>query len=493
MSDTVLDARGITKAFGGRAVLRGIDLALRAGEVHALLGENGAGKSTLMRILTGNERHDAGSMLLRGEAHAPRSAREARAAGVAFVPQERTLCPDLTVAENLVLGDEPTRFGLVDAAASRRIAKAALDLVTGDAGRIDPDVKVAQLGVAALQLVEIARALVQAGVAGGAAASLKGRVLVLDEPTASLGREDATRLFARVEELRARGLAVLLVTHFLADVRAHAGAYTVLRDGVVKDSGDPRVAEERHIVEAMLGRELASALAERAAPAERSGAPLLRAEGIRTAKGGPASLVVHRGEVLGIAGLVGSGRTELLRVLAGLDRAREGTVVTEAPRGVGLLSEDRGGEGLMLARSIAENVALSPRGPFVVRGEDERRTAERWIAELAVRTDGPAQLVRELSGGNQQKVQFARLLREDVDVLLIDEPTRGVDVGSKAQILGIVRSLAEAGKGVVVVSSQLDELVAVCDRVAVMKRGALAEAKPASSYTEATLALEVAT
>lgn len=487
---SVLEVRGITKAFAGRAVLRGVDLALAAGETHALLGENGAGKSTLVRIVTGNERADAGTMQLRDAPHAPRGAREARRAGVVLVPQERTLCADLTVAENLVLGDEPGRFGLVDMRAARRSAEGALALVTGEAGRIGSDVPVRSLGVAEQQLVEIARALVQGGVAEGG--QLEGRVLVLDEPTASLGRADSARLFERVAELRARGLAVLLVTHYLGDVREHADRYTVLRDGVVADAGEASAADGGRIVQAMLGRELAGALAARDSSSEVTGDELLRVDRVVTAKGGPSSFVLRRGEIFGIAGLVGSGRTELLRVIASLDEPRGGEVSVRAPNGVGLLSEDRGGEGLMLGRSIAENVALSRTSALLASPRREREAAGRYIAQLSIRADDASQTVAELSGGNQQKVQIARLLREDVDVLLVDEPTRGVDVGSKAQILALFRALADTGKAIVIVSSQLDEVLAVSDRIAVMRRGALAEARAASSYTEQNLHLEVA-
>lgn len=472
----MLTFRGIAKSFGAVSVLRDVGFSIEKGSVHALLGENGAGKSTLMKILLGAERPSAGTMVLDGAPYAPSGPREARAAGVVMVPQERTLCPDLTVLENVILGLEPVRLGFVRRGESRRMAEHALGLVTGVGRRIPLDVRVRTLGVADQQLVEIARALAQGG----------RRVLVLDEPTSSLGHDDAARLFTRVHALAAQGIAIVLVTHFLGDVRAHADRYTVLRDGVVQGEGDAKATAGETIVAQMLGRELARVRAPTSTGA--AGDVVLEVKGI----GGhrrprAASFTLRRGEILGIAGLVGSGRTELLRILAGLDAPASGTFVAHAP--VGLLSEDRGGEGLMLARSIAENVTLSrTKSPLFVLPSRVLAEGARWIRELEIKARGPDQPVGELSGGNQQKVQLARLLREDYDVLLIDEPTRGIDVASKAQVLGLLRALAERGKAIVLVSSQLDELVSSCDRVAVLRRGELGEA--VTGRTEEELLLE---
>jgi ribose transport system ATP-binding protein len=478
-------------------VLRGVDLECRAGEVHAVLGENGAGKSTLMRILLGVEHADRGTMTLAGTPYAPRGPAEARRAGVVMVPQERTLCPHLDVVENIVLGIEPAgAFGVLRASEARAVAERSLALVAG-AGRIPLDARAGSMSVADQQLVEIARALAQGGTSA--------RVLVLDEPTASLGKADADRLFERVKALAESGLAILLVTHFLADVRAHTARYTVLRDGKVHGTGDPRVVAAEVIVHEMLGRELESVRGEADAAKGMPGpGPVPGAAGpeaetvleVRALRGErkprEASFALKRGEILGIAGLVGSGRTELLRAILGLDPTMSGEVVANAPRGMGLLSEDRGGEGLMLGRSIADNVALSPRGPLVVDPATTRAEGARWIAELSVRTSGPDQRVGDLSGGNQQKVQIARMLREDFDVLLVDEPTRGIDVASKAQVLGLLRDLARKGKGIVLVSSQLDELVSTCDRIAVLRHGELGAARPATDWDEQKLLLEAA-
>ncbi len=487
---SALELRAIEKSFGGVAVLRGVSFAVERGHVHALLGENGAGKSTLMKILVGLERADRGEVRANGEAYVPgiRGPSDARRAGVVMVPQERTLCPHLTVGENLVLGVEPTRLGFVDRARAETLAKGALELVLGDASRIALDRRAGELGVAERQLVEIARALASHG-------AKPPSILILDEPTSSLGKDDADRLFQRVHALADAGVSVLLVTHFLGDVRAHADRYTVLRDGQVAGEGDPETTSPEELVRAMLGQGRSApariARGERTAP---SGADVLLSvvdvEG--EAKPRRATFELRRGEILGIAGLVGSGRTELLRIVLGLDRRRSGTVALKGTRGVGLLSEDRGGEGLMLSRSIADNVTLSPRGAFLAWPSRLRATAASWIRELGIRATDPEQPVGELSGGNQQKVQIARILEEDFDVLLCDEPTRGVDVAAKAQILALFGDLAARGKGIVLVSSQLDELVGICDRIAVLRRGELLPARAASEWTEESLLLEAA-
>jgi ribose transport system ATP-binding protein len=319
------------------------------------------------------------------------------------------------------------------------------------------------------------------------------RVLILDEPTSSLGHDDAARLFARILSLKEAGLALILVTHFIGDVRAYADRYTVLRDGTVQGNGDPKTIAAEKIVQELLGRELEAARAEprSARRLDSESEILLRVRDVGGADRPRAvSFDLQRGEVFGIAGLVGSGRTELLRLIVALDRRVRGEVSLRAPKGIGLLSEDRGGEGLMLSRSIAENVTLSARGPFVSLPRDVLAEGTKWMTRLAVRASSGAQPVYELSGGNQQKVQLARLLREDYDVLLLDEPTLGIDVASKAQVLGLVRELAEEGKGIVLVSSQLDELVSTCDRIAVLRHGELGRPRDASEWTGEELLVE---
>ena len=480
----LLSLSDVEKSFGPVAVLRGVSFDVKKGSVHALLGENGAGKSTLMRILLGIEHADRGRITLDGSAYHPRAPGDARRAGVVMVPQERTLALHLSVAENVLLGIEPSAGGLLKKRELWAAAEKALALVTGEKRRIDASARAGSLSVADQQLVEIARALAQ----GGETA----RILVLDEPTSSLGQDDAVRLFERVHALKERGIAIILVTHFLADVRAHADRYTVLRDGKVQGDGDPKAVPAAQIVHEMLGRELEAAL-EAANAETKDGDVLLEVKDLAGSKKPKrASFVLRRGEIFGIAGLVGAGRTELLRAILGLDPTTKGSIDRRAPKGIGLLSEDRGGEGLMLRRSIAENVTLSRHAPLFELPRAVRAEGAKWIKELGVRARDAEQAVGELSGGNQQKVQVARLVREDYDVLLVDEPTRGIDVAAKAQVLALLRTLATKGKGIVLVSSQLEELVSTCDRIAVLKNGELGDALPAARWTEEKLLLEAA-
>jgi ribose transport system ATP-binding protein len=484
-----LAVRGVEKSFDGVTVLSGVSLDVAPGALHALLGGNGAGKSTLMRVVLGLERADAGELRLDGAVYRPLGPADARARGVVMVPQERTLCLHLSVEENVTLGLAFGRFGLVRGRPRRELAARALAAAAGDAARIDLAARASTLSVADQQLVEIARALAHAGLTEDG--EVRAKVLVLDEPTSSLGRGDAERLFERVAALTARGLAVVLVSHFLDEVLEHCERYTVLRDGRVEGEGAPREAGQQRIVREMLG-ELPERAARTARPTGDADEALrvVDLSGERAPRG--ASFVLRRGEILGVAGLVGSGRTELLRAIAGLDRRVSGSVVVSAPGGLGMLSEDRGGEGLMLSRSVADNVTLSPRGPFLVSPSRLIRDASGWMERLSVRAAGPTQRARELSGGNQQKVALARLLREDHGVLLVDEPTRGIDVGSKAQILDLLRELAAQGKAIVVVSSQLDELLDVADRVAVLRRGVLGAPRDVAEWDAHRLLEEAA-
>jgi ribose transport system ATP-binding protein len=508
----MLSARGVGKAFGATRALAGVDLAAGAGEVHAVVGENGAGKSTLMKVLAGVVAPDEGAIELGGRPYRPQSPADARREGVALVSQEIALCPHLDVAANVALGQEPTRFGVVDRARVEAAARAALAEVGAE--RIDPRARAGDLSLADRQLVEIARALVRWGDRPGAPPP--ARVLILDEPTSSLGREDARRLFDLVRRLKGEGLLVLYISHFLEEVAAVADRYTVLRDGQSVASGAMADVTPAGLVAKMAGRSVEGAPAR--APREPGEVVLELGELAGASKPTRASLALRRGEVFGVAGLVGAGRTELLRAIFGLDPVKGGRVRVKSwdgpatPRerlaqGVGLLSEDRAHEGLALARSIAENVTLSKLGPLApFRGTAARvaaalglvsparadEAAARWAAELGIKCRGPEQAAAELSGGNQQKLALARLLHHDVDVLLLDEPARGIDVGAKAQIFALIDALARRGKAVLLVSSYLPELLSTCDRIAVLCRGELGEARPASSWTEHEL-LEHAT
>jgi ribose transport system ATP-binding protein len=484
----LLSIAGLGKSFGGTAALGGVDLEANAGEIHAVVGENGAGKSTLMKILAGVITPDAGSIRLGDAPYRPRNPLEARRAGVAMVYQELSLCPHLTVAENILLGVEPTRHGLLQRGEMARVATRVMGSLLGDAGAIAPDAIVGELPPATRQLVEIARAL----------AHESPRVLILDEPTSSLGRDEAARLFDVVRALAARGLCVLYISHFLEEVQALAHRYTVLRDGRSVATGATSETTPAEIVTKMAGRRL-DALYPRT-PRTFGEAVLDVTDLVGRDKPRKATLTLHRGEVLGIAGLVGAGRTELLRALFGLDPIRSGKLRLKAfvgpaspaarlAQGMDLLSEDRKGEGLAGVLSIADNLTLSDL-PRFISSAWQRAATQKWIDALGIRSRDPQQPVMDLSGGNQQKVALARLLHHDADVLLLDEPTRGIDVGAKAQIYEVIDREAAKGKAILMVSSYLPELLGVCDRIAVMTRGRLGPAKPAASRNEHEILLE---
>ncbi len=491
----MLELSGVAKSFGGTRALTSVELEVGAGEVHALIGENGAGKSTLLKILAGVHRSDAGKISLRGGIYQPRDPSAARRSGVAMVHQELSLCPHLTVAENVLLGEEPTFLGFVRIAEARARVVKALARVTAGSAAISPDIRVGDLPTAAQQLVEIARALVLPGV----------RVLILDEPTSSLGQDDAARLFSLIRALRDEGLSVLYVSHFLDEVQRVADRFTVLRDGASVMTGAMASASLSSIIEAMAGRAIDELFPR---TAHHPGEALLSIRGLAShpREGSnvqlrDASLTVHRGEVVGIAGLVGAGRTELLRSIFGLDRVRSGEVkigtfpiappspARRLAKGVGLLSEDRKGEGLAVGLSIADNLTLS-RLPFVVTPRAQAEVSRRFIDELSVKCSSWSQPIGDLSGGNQQKIALARLLHHEVDVFLLDEPTRGIDVASKALIYARIDALASAGKAVLMVSSYLPELLGVCDRIAVMHKGKLGEARNRADWSEAKILAE---
>jgi ribose transport system ATP-binding protein len=475
--------QGVRKRFGGTVALDGVNVHVRHAEVHALLGENGAGKSTLMKILAGALAPDEGSMSLDGRAFAPRDPIGARDAGVSMIYQELTLAPHLTVRQNLVLGRE------------RVIAPSAVPAALESLGlSTDPDALTRHLPPGERQLVEIARALLG-----------DSRVVVLDEPTSSLGKAEAERVFAAMRRLRELGRAVIFISHHLDEVRAVADGYTILRDGRTVDAGSLAGVTDEQLIERMAGRPL-----DQLFPARRhtAGEPLLTVEALQldTRRGNAlpidVSLELRRGEILGLAGLVGAGRTEFLRGLFGLDAVRSGRLSIgpwstadmradpgeRLNRGVGMLSEDRKTEGLALDLSLSFNTMLSSLGSvarlgFLRRSKLDERTT-RWFEPLMIKARTPDQRARQLSGGNQQKVALARLLERDVDIFLLDEPTRGIDVGSKVLIYRLLADLAAKGKSIIVASSVTSELLGLCDRVGVMSRGRLVAVRDAGEWTE---------
>lgn len=476
---------GVSKRFGSTLALVDVSLRVAPGEVHALIGENGAGKSTLMKILSGACEPDAGRIRVDGRPFVPANPLHARRQGIAMIHQELTLAPHLSVEENILLGSEPAWCGWLDRRRRRALAAAALAELHQPS--IPLTTPAGALPLAQQQVVEIARALVG-----------QPRVLIMDEPTSSLTQVDAENLFRVIAKLRARGVSVIYISHFLEECRRVCDRYTVLRDGASVGSGEMKGASPADLIRLMVGRDVTEIYPRRP---HALGAPLLEVRHLAGAnKPRSATFTLRAGEILGLAGLVGAGRTETLRAVFGLDRITGGALLIEGhparpghPRarlnaGIGLLSENRKEEGLMLNRSVADNLVLSRfapvcRGGFILRRRQETVAAD-WIRRLEVRTRGPRQTVGELSGGNQQKVALGRLLHHDARVLLLDEPTRGIDVGSKAQIYRLMGELAAEGRAVVFVSSYLPELLGVCDSIGVMCRGVLHEVRPVEQWTE---------
>ncbi|MER7334805.1 MULTISPECIES: sugar ABC transporter ATP-binding protein [unclassified Micromonospora] len=479
----LVQMRGISVEFPGVKALQEVDFRLFPGEVHALMGENGAGKSTLIKALTGVYTPTAGVTTLQGREVSFSGPAEAQDSGISTVYQEVNLCPNLTVAENILLGREPRRFGAIDGRATR--ARAA-ELLADMGLQIDPGSVLAEHPIAIQQLVAIARAV-----------AVDAKVLILDEPTSSLDQDEVAELFRIMRVLRDRGVAILFVSHFLEQVYEISDRMTVLRNGRLV--GEHRTAElsRLELVSLMIGREL-GALAEverlaGQAGEEASSVPVLQATGVgRKGSVAPFDLQINRGEVVGLAGLLGSGRTELARLLFGADRPDSGQVTVDGkavhlrnPRaaiaaGIAFCSEDRKGEGVVADLSVRDNLILAMQAangwarPIPRKVKDQ--LVEKWIRALDIRPANPDALVGKLSGGNQQKVLLARWLVTKPKLLILDEPTRGIDIGAKTQIQKLVAELAQEGMAVVYISAELEEVVRLSHRVVVMKdRAKIAE------------------
>ncbi|MFJ3805593.1 sugar ABC transporter ATP-binding protein [Streptomyces sp. NPDC090073] len=491
--DELLRIEGIRKAFPGVVALDSVDFDLRRGEVHVLLGENGAGKSTLIKMLSGAYTPDAGRILAGGEEVRINGAQDSERLGIATIYQEFNLVPDLTVAENIFLGRQPRRFGMIDRKRMEADAEVLLARVGVD---VSPRTRVRELGIARLQMVEIAKAL-----------SLNARVLIMDEPTAVLTSEEVEKLFAIVRSLRADGVGVVFITHHLEEIAALGDRVTVIRDG--RSVGQvPADTAEDELVRLMVGRSI-----EQQYPRERAerGAALLTVEGLtRDGVFQDVSFEVRAGEVVGIAGLVGAGRTEVVRAVFGADPYDGGVVKVSGNRlrrhdvnaamtaGVGLVPEDRKGQGLVLDASVEENLGLVTMRAATRAGLVDRKAqhgaAERIAGRLGVRMAGLGQHVRTLSGGNQQKVVIGKWLLADTRVLILDEPTRGIDVGAKVEIYQLINELTAAGTAVLMISSDLPEVLGMSDRVLVMAQGRIAGELAADEATQdAVMALAVST
>jgi ribose transport system ATP-binding protein len=476
----------VQKSFGATRALKSVSFELAPGETHALIGENGAGKSTLMKILSGACAPDHGRMVLDGHPYAPRSPLEARERGVAMIYQELNLAPDLSVEENILLGAEPARFGWLDRSRRRELARSALAELGHEDIPLDAPVKTRP--IAQQQMVEIARALVG-----------EPKVLIMDEPTSSLARLDTEKLFVVIERLRCRGVSVIYISHFLEECQRVCQRYTVVRDGESVASGLMAEARLDKIIRWMVGRDIQQIYPR---IPHSIGEPVLEVRGLRgQPKPAGVSFQLRKGEIFGVAGLIGAGRTETLRACFGLNQVVEGEVlIRQKPggrahpsrrlsQGIGLLSENRKEEGLMLGRSLADNLTTTrhPRWFGLIRGRQQREATNAWMRRLDVRARHASQPISELSGGNQQKIAIGRLLHHGAEILLLDEPTRGVDVGSKAHIYRLMGELAAEGKAILFVSSYLPELLGVCDTIGVMCRGVLAQTRPAAEWTEHTI------
>ena len=481
----VLSVEGLTKSFGVVRALTDVSLDVRAGEVLALMGENGAGKSTVLKLLSGDERPDSGVIRIEGEAHSATTPKETRDAGIRVAYQETEIIPGITVAENLFLGELPTRGSFVNWRRLRAMARAALRDV-GVADLVPIERLGAELTPAQRQLVEITRAL-KPGL----------KVLALDEPTSSLTDDEVNRLFTIVRRLRDEGVAIIYVSHRMKEIFRIADRVAVLRDGRlvgVKDAGD---TDENELVRMMVGRQLEAMYSRnRNVP----GAPVLTVEHVSSSIHDDVSFEIRAGEVVGFGGLIGAGRTELAQLIFGNLRPTAGTVTINGtvlhawqPRdaiaaGIGLAPEDRKGEGLVLEQSVRENVSVAVlrrlcRLRFVNR-RAERRLVERYTRELNVRTPSINQSVRKLSGGNQQKVVLAKWLATSPSLLILDEPTRGIDVGAKAEIYRIIDTLAGEGVAILLISSELPELLGIADRIIVMQDGHITGEMAAADATE---------
>jgi simple sugar transport system ATP-binding protein len=464
--------RGISKTYPGVRALDDVDLTLNAGEIHALMGENGAGKSTLVKVLTGAIAAEHGTIALDGRQVAVTSPAAAQALGINTVYQEVNLVPTLSVAENLLLERHPTRFGLISWRRVRERAAAALARLGLD---IDVGRALGSYSLAVQQLVAIARAL-----------DRETRVLVLDEPTASLDAAEVQRLFAILRDIRDRGIAIVFITHFIDQVYAISDRITVLRNGRFAGTGTVAEMPRRRLVETMLGRELAQEGQGRPTPPPATARPLVVADGIGKARYlAPIALDVRAGEVVGLAGLLGSGRTETAKLLFGAVKADRGRILVEGQPvalsspsqairlGFGFCPEDRKHDGLILELSVRENIVLAlqcRRGWWNRVGlAEQKRIADEMIAALGIATPDADKPVGQLSGGNQQKVILARWLAAKPRFLILDEPTRGIDIGAHAEVIALIRRLCSDGLALLVASSELEEIVAFSHRVAVLR------------------------
>jgi ribose transport system ATP-binding protein len=469
-----IEMRGIEKSFGTNPVLKNVDFSVTVGEVHALAGENGAGKSTLMKILQGVYQKDAGEILVSGQVAEIEDTFAARRAGIGMVSQEFSLIPSLTVAQNIFLTNEPTKFGLIDDAKAKALA---LSIFREMEVEVDPSRTVESMPTALWQLTEIAKALAQ-----------NAKVLIMDEPTASLAKHEAEGLFALIERLKAKGIAIVYISHRMDEIYRIADRITVLRDGSRVLTESLKKVSPEQIVEAIVGRKSAAHLVHKSRADKISSKIALD---VKNLSSGPklqnVSLQLRRGEILGLAGLMGSGRTELVNTLFGILKPTSGTIsingklvdISSPKRAIdnriALVPEDRRSQGLVLDHPVTENLTLPLLDGLKSSGLLSKKKiavrSKEIIDQFDIKLAHPSIRVSSLSGGNQQKVVIGKWLGTNPEILLMDEPTAGVDIGTKSEILDLVRKIADSGKSVILVSSELPELLSVSDRILVLKDG----------------------
>jgi len=474
--DVVLRARGIYKAFSGVQALSNVSLEVRAGEVHALMGENGAGKSTLMNVLAGLHQPDAGQIELRGQIVVIRNPHDAISKGISMIHQELTPIPDMTVAENILLGREPV-LGISGWIDRRAMDREAVQLLALLGIKIPVTRMMRDLSVAEVQTVEIARAL-----------GHNSGIVIMDEPTSAISDREIEALFAAIRTLAQRGVAVIYISHKMDEIFSIADRITVLRDGACVGTHPVNELDRQKLITLMVGRDLSTA-----APADRGarGETALEVRGLgRRGAFMDVSFSVRRGEVLGVAGLMGAGRTEVMKALFGLEPAEKGEILVEnlpahirhpadAMRlGIGMVTEDRKGYGIIPAMSVGHNTTLAALARFctgpVINHDAEHSAADGNILSFGIKTSGRRQEISQLSGGNQQKVVIARTLLAGPSIVILDEPTRGIDIGAKSEVYAIIMRLAREGKAVILVSSELAEILSLSDRIIVMRQGAVA-------------------
>ena len=468
----VLEVKGLKKHFAGVQALNGVDFILKKGEVHALVGENGAGKSTLIKSLTGIYRPDGGEILLDGKPYAPQHPREAFDLGISVIHQELNLLPELDVAANIFMGNLPTkRNGLIDKKRMYEEAGHYLELLGLD---FSPRTKIKKLSISQAQMVEIAKAI-----------SLHSQLLIMDEPTSTLTEGETRKLFSVINNLKSKGISMIYISHRMEEIFEICDSYTVLRDGTFVHSGEIKEVDVNQIIEYMVGRSLASVYPEKK---NKVGEVILEADHISNGKEvKDVSFSLRKGEILGFAGLVGAGRTETLKAVFGADSGAKGEikingkpVQIRSPRdaiklGIGFLPEDRKKEGLVVDLPVLDNTVMAKPEKAMEHGmfsaKKAKEICQKYIRELLIKTPSEMQKAKFLSGGNQQKVVLAKWLNCEPEIIVLDEPTRGIDVNAKMEIYNIIVKLAEEGKSIIMISSEMPELIGLCDRVIVMHEG----------------------